>query len=161
MGWTILRPTLIYGFGRDQNVSRIAGLFKRVGFFPLFGGGRGLRQPVHAEDVARACEQACHSDAATNHSYAISGGETLSYREMVARIALAMGMKPRLLSLPRFASVGALTVLKCLPRYRHLNMAMVDRMNDDLVFDDSEARRDFAYSPRRFRLEAGDLPGAR
>jgi nucleoside-diphosphate-sugar epimerase len=33
--WTILRPTLIYGSGRDQNVSAIAAFARRTGFFPV------------------------------------------------------------------------------------------------------------------------------
>ncbi|MEQ1530588.1 MAG: NAD-dependent epimerase/dehydratase family protein, partial [Methylococcales bacterium] len=53
--WIILRPTLIYGYGRDKNITEIARFIKRFGFFPVFGKAQGLRQPVHAEDVAQAC----------------------------------------------------------------------------------------------------------
>jgi nucleoside-diphosphate-sugar epimerase len=52
VAWTILRPTLIYDEGRDGNVSRLAGLIRRFGVLPLSGEGEGLRQPVHAEDLA-------------------------------------------------------------------------------------------------------------
>ncbi|MHB1530097.1 MAG: NAD-dependent epimerase/dehydratase family protein [Acidiferrobacteraceae bacterium] len=44
--YTIPRPTLIYGSGRDGNVSAILGFIKRLGFFPIVRPGRGLRQPV-------------------------------------------------------------------------------------------------------------------
>jgi len=53
--WVILRPTLIYGYGRDMNISEIARFIQRFGFFPLIGGGAGLRQPVHSDDVIQAC----------------------------------------------------------------------------------------------------------
>ena len=52
VAWTLLRPTLIYLEGRDQNVTRLAGLSRRFGALPLAGDGSGLRQPVHAEDLA-------------------------------------------------------------------------------------------------------------
>ena len=56
--WVILRPTLIYGYGQDKNVSEIARFVRRFGFFPLIGKAQGLRQPVHADDVAEACKAA-------------------------------------------------------------------------------------------------------
>ncbi len=87
--WVILRPTLIYGHGRDKNINEIARFIHRFGFFPLLGKANGLRQPVHVEDVAKACIAALKSPAATNLAYNISGGETLSYREMVSRVFAA------------------------------------------------------------------------
>ena len=53
--WTLFRPTLIYGAGRDQNVTSIKRFVGRYGFFPIAGKGSGLRQPVHAADLAQAC----------------------------------------------------------------------------------------------------------
>jgi hypothetical protein len=37
VGWTILRPTVIYAEGRDGNVSRLARLSRRFGVLPLMG----------------------------------------------------------------------------------------------------------------------------
>ena len=52
---TILRPTLIYDGSVDRNITTIAGFIRRFGFFPILGEARGLRQPVHVDDVAAAC----------------------------------------------------------------------------------------------------------
>src|SRR5882757_8404152 len=52
VGWTIMRPTLIYAEGRDINITPLSRLIRRFGFMPLVGGAPGLRQPVHAEDLA-------------------------------------------------------------------------------------------------------------
>ena len=52
VGWTILRPTLIYAEGRDTNITPLSHLIRRFGFMPLVGSAEGLRQPVHAEDLA-------------------------------------------------------------------------------------------------------------
>jgi len=79
--FTILRPTLVYGLGRDKNVSTIASFIRRFSFFPVLGTARGLRQPVHAEDVALCCVAALTSGAAGNKSYNVSGKDTISYRE--------------------------------------------------------------------------------
>jgi len=148
--WTVFRPTLIYGCGVDRNVTFIANFIRSYGFFPLIGGGQGLRQPVHADDLASACLSALDNPATFNRAYELSGGETVSYREMVTRIFASMGKTPRFLhvSLPVFQA--AMKVMSWLPRYRHLSAEMARRMNQDLCFDHGEARRDFGYAPRGF-----------
>ena len=156
--WVILRPTLIYGLGRDKNVSEVARLIRRWGFFPLLGTAAGLRQPVHAEDVAQACVAALSAGAAEGRAYALSGGETLTYREMVTRIFSALGKPPRLVTVPLCLFRFALTALRRLPRYRHWSAAMAQRMSEDLVFDHAPARRDLGFTPRVFALPEDDLP---
>lgn len=157
--WVILRPTLIYGLGQDKNISEIARFIHRFGFFPVLGPAQGLRQPMHAEDVASACFSALQAPGAANRAYNISGGETLTYRAMVERVFAALGHRPRLLAVPLWSFRLAVSVLRCLPRYRQWSAAMAERMNRDLVFDHTEAARDIGFKPRCFALAAEDLPG--
>lgn len=154
--WVILRPTLIYGRGRDKNLSEIARLIRRFGFFPLVGQGLGQRQPVHVSDVAAACASGL-SAPVSNRDYNLSGAETLSYREMVNRVFTAMGRRPRLLVLPLAIFKMALLGLRLLPRYRLWTAAMADRMNHDLVFDHADAARDLGFKPRPFRLTKAEV----
>jgi nucleoside-diphosphate-sugar epimerase len=156
--WTILRPTLTYGLGRDRNISVITRFIRRFAFFPLLGAARGLRQPVHAHDVALSCLAALNAEKAFNRSYNISGGETLPYREMVGRVFLALGRKPRFVILPIWIFRLAVMFLRLLPRFRHWSPAMAERMNTDLVFDHSEASSDLGFTPRPFHLTRKDLP---
>ena len=79
---TIFRPTMIYDGSHDRNVTAIAAFIRRYRFFPVVGAAAGLRQPVHADDVVAACETALARDGETD-AYELSGGEILSYREMV------------------------------------------------------------------------------
>ena len=153
----ILRPTLIYGIGRDKNISEIARFIRRFGFFPVLGEAKGLRQPIHAEDVAAACVSALQAPDAANRAYNISGGETLSYREMVIRVFDALGRRPRLLTVPLWAFRLAVTTLRRLPRYRQWSAAMAERMNRDLVFDHTEAARVIGFKPRQFSVSPEDV----
>lgn len=148
--WTILRPTLIYGAGLDKNVSMIANLIRRLGVFPIIGEGRGLRQPVHAEDLACAVLGVLASPQTQQCIYAVSGGETLSYRQMVARIFVALGKPCRIITIPSPLFAAALAVARMLPRFRHLHMQMAYRMNQDLCFDHRDAQADFGFAPRKF-----------
>lgn len=149
VAWTVLRPTLIYQEGRDANITRLANLIAKWGFIPLVGPGNGLRQPVHAQDVAIGAVAAAASPEAVNRTYAIPGGETLSYCEMVGRIFDGMQRSRRIVHLPpvlwpalfAFAS-------RWLP---NANVAMGLRMSTDMVFDGAIAHRDFGWNPRGFR----------
>lgn len=156
--WIILRPTMIYGLGQDKNISEIARLIHRWGVFPLLGKGKGLRQPVHAEDVAGACYKALMLPEVKNGAYNLSGGEGLPYKEMVRRIFMAMNKKPRFIHLPHLVFLLVATLLHVIPRFRHVTVSMADRMNSDLIFDHSDAKAAFGFSPRSFNISAKDLP---
>jgi nucleoside-diphosphate-sugar epimerase len=155
--WIILRPTLIYGLGVDKNISEIARLIRKLNFFPLLGNANGLRQPVHVLDLAQACVSAL-SSSPPNRAYNLSGAERLSYREMVERIFKALGRTPHLLTVPLPFFRMAIALVRCLPRYRKWTTAMAERMNRDMVFDHSEAKKDLGFSPRQFVLTPADLP---
>lgn len=156
--WVILRPTLIYGLGRDKNIAEIIQFIHRFGFFPLLGKAMGLRQPIHAEDVAVASLAALKSTVAVNHAYNISGGETLPYREMVSRMFDVLRRRPRFVMIPMVIFKLAVACLRILPRYKHWSSAMAERMNHDLVFDHSDAARDLGFSPRPFQLTPEEMP---
>ena len=157
VAWVILRPTLIYGLGRDKNISSIAALIRRCGFFPLLGKAQGLRQPIHAGYVATACLQALSHSGVVNQAYNISGSETLTYKEMVRRVFAAMGREPRFLRVPSVVFRLTLALLHLLPRFRGVTVGMAERMNQDLIFDHSDARRDFDFKPGPFHLRRGDV----
>lgn len=156
--WVILRPTLIYGNGRDKNVTEIVRFIRRWDFFPLLGQAKGLRQPVHTADVAAACVAALTGPTAVNRTYTLSGGETLPYREMVSRIFATLGKPPHLVTIHRWMFQVAVVLVRRLPRYKHWTVEMAERMNRDLVFDHADAARDLGFSPRPFRLSPTDLP---
>ncbi len=155
--WVVLRPTLIYGRGRDKNIAEIARFAGRFRFFPLLDKAMGLRQPIHAENVAAACMAALLVPVAANRAYNISGRETLPYREMVRRVFAAMRRRPRLVTIPLVIFRMAVACLRVLPRYRHWSVAMAERMKRDLVFDHADAARDLRFSPRPFWLAPEDV----
>ncbi|MBP6057756.1 MAG: NAD(P)-dependent oxidoreductase [Nitrosomonas sp.] len=156
--WIILRSTLIYGYGRDKNITEIAQFIRRFGFFPVFGSAHGLRQPIHVEDVASACFYALSTLNLTDRPYNLTGGETLPYREMVKRVFEALDRKSRLLTVPLWFFRMTTWGLRWLPRYQHWTAAMAERMNQDLIFDSSDTKRDLNFSPRSFKLTTADLP---
>lgn len=151
IAWTIFRPTLIYGgAGGDRNVADIARLIRKLGFFPQFGQASGRRQPVHARDLAMACVQSLAAPASYNKAYDLSGGEILAYADMVRRIFETLGRRPVFIRIPIAAFRLAVSLARLYPRFAHLTPDMALRMQSDLVFDHSDATRDFGYSPGKF-----------
>ena len=150
VGWTILRPTLIYAEGRDTNITPLSRLIRRFGFMPLVGGGPGLRQPVHAEDLAIGALAAASSRAAINKIYSLPGGETLSYREMIGRIFDGLQLPRRTIFVPSFLWRAGFILAK--PLFPGANVAMGIRMTKDMTFDATPAIQDFGWHPRNFKL---------
>jgi len=156
--WLVFRPTLVYGLGRDKNISEMARFIRRFGFFPLFAGGRGLRQPIHASDVAKVCAAAVGNEPASNRAYDISGADTLTYRDMIVEVFRGLGRRPRLVPVPLWSARLVVPLVRLHPGYRHWSAAMLERMSRDQVFDHEDASRDLAFAPRPFVLGSTDLP---
>jgi nucleoside-diphosphate-sugar epimerase len=151
---TLLRPTLVYGAGRDRTLTRIAGFAKRWHCCVLPRGANGMRQPVHADDLATAALQACQAPQSHGKAYALPGGETLPYRDMVARVLRALRPKPLLLEVPDAFFVATLQAARLLGVGSTPGDAAVARLRRDLVFDVDPAARDFGYVARAFHPSA-------
>ncbi|MBB6063565.1 SDR family oxidoreductase [Pseudoxanthomonas broegbernensis] len=151
---TLLRPTLVYGAGGDRSLSRVAALARRHGFFVLPHDARGLRQPVHVDDLADAALAALERLAVDVRAYDLPGGEALAYREMVARVLASLRPPVRLWVLPG-ALFGLAAALARRLGAHDAGAAVLARMREDLAFDAAPARRDLGYAPRGFRPEAG------
>jgi nucleoside-diphosphate-sugar epimerase len=146
----IFRPTLIYGCGLDTNISRLAGWISRFGFMPVNGAAQGLRQPVHADDLAKVSLAALLSKADMPDVLYLPGGEILSYSQMVSKIFVALGKPVRLLRLPQWLFVLLVKAANILKTTGEANSEMVRRQRLDLVFDDRQARQLLGYDPRPF-----------
>ena len=144
---TIFRPTLIYGGGRDRSLAPLARFARRWRVLPIPRGADGLRQPVHAADLADACITARDVAATFGQTYALGGGERLRFEVLLARIAagppriaLAVPVPLALLraGLP-FAGSGSA-----------IGAGALARLRVPLVADNMPAARDFGYAPRAF-----------
>lgn len=145
-GWTVLRPTLVYGAGMDKSLTPIARRASRLRLFPI-PAGRGLRQPVHADDIAQAVFAALDCPASTGRILPIGGGERLSVQDMFARVRRSLPGTTLPLPLPAWLlQLGR----HLMPRWR----GPLNRLDADLVADNSELQRLLGVRPRPFRPEA-------
>lgn len=144
--WTVLRPTLIYGAGMDKSLTPMARRAMRLRLFPL-PSGRGLRQPVHADDIAQAVLAALDCPASVGRILPIGGGERLTAGEMFARVQRSLPCATLPLPLPAWLlRLGRHGV----PRLR----GPLHRLDADLIADNGELQRLLGINPRPFRPEA-------
>jgi len=150
-GLHILRPTLVYGCGLDKNLTRAAGLIRRFGFMPVAGQAGGLRQPVHAEDIANLIVKLLPGDITGRHTWLLAGGSRLSYAEMMQAVFTALEKPVRLLRMPLWSLRLASHILP------GINPQMINRQNQDLCIDDAVARLRLNWNPRPFNLVDSNL----
>jgi len=149
---TIFRPSMVYGRALDHNIMQIAAFIQRFKVAIIAGQGVGKRQPVYCDDLVAALLFAQTNPRTYGKVYELAGAESLSYRLMLTRIFEALGIRPRIISLP-------LSVVRCGLRVAGLvsnfgyTPEMADRMNQSLVYDYSEATKDFGFMPREFFLD--------
>ncbi len=151
----LLRPTMIYDGCSDGNITTILAFVRRFGWFPVCGPACGLRQPVHADDVASACLAAL-DHRAPRATYTLSGGEVLPFHDLIERTCRAHGLKPRLIHLPRVAWQFAACVGRMLGFTHGATTGTAARMNEDLSWDHGDASRDLGFRPRPFVLRSAD-----
>ncbi len=152
--WTLLRPTLIYGAGLDRSLTPLARLGARWHVFPDLAGASGLRQPVHAEDLATVCRLAVGSDAAIGRSFDLGGGERLTFAKMLDRVRHSLTTWTLPVPVPLVALRFGLGMAKRSSRWPGFGPGIVDRLDRDLLADDEPARGLLGWSPRTFRPDA-------
>ena len=107
ISYAIIRPHGIFGVGDTSIMPRLLRVSNSIGI-PLFRGGSNLIDIVCAENVAYALWLCANS--LENGVYNITNGEVISYKELVSRVFLAMGINPRYLHL-NFNAIYALTTV--------------------------------------------------
>ncbi len=146
---TIFRPTLIYGAGLDRSLTPLARFASRWHVLPIPLAATGLRQPVHAEDLADACIAVLDRPLSFGRIYPLGGGERLSFRAVCRRIGAGLPKNVLPLPLPSWLLRVAL-LLRGNAKFGAVSATAIMRLRHDLVADNAAAAHDFGYAPRSF-----------
>ena len=98
ISYAILRPTVLFGGGRNVLVNNIAWMLRHMPVFGYFGWGNYPIQPVHVRDVARmAIELGASNEDVTRDAV---GPETFRYKDYIKLIARSMGVRRIIMPVP-------------------------------------------------------------
>lgn len=149
---TVVRPTMIYGSRLDVNMHKLVEYLQKHRFFPLFGSGRNLMQPVHARDLGNAYyDIIVHRDLTINKEYNLSGAKPMAYLDIIKTVSRLLGRKNLIVRFPIWFSVMAAYVYNAIFGNKALiNVEQVLRMQEDKDFSYEDAARDFGYRPMTF-----------
>ncbi len=114
IGFTILRPSLVYG-PEDKVVNGFARLLKFAPVFAVPGTGRQKVQPVLVDDVA-ACVALALAGRRRNGTFDIGGPDLLTFDELIRLIMEITGRRRPIVHIPEalMRAVGA--IAERLPR---------------------------------------------
>ena len=96
----ILRPTMIYGYPGDGNLSKLMAAMRRAPFMPMPGRGAALQQPIFFRDLAAIAAETLFDPAARGSVRACAGPEAATMRALYEAAAAAAGTGARPLGLP-------------------------------------------------------------
>ena len=121
LDWTIFQPSVIFGDprGRMEFASQLArDVIDSPLPAPLFfngllptGAGQFKLSPVHVENVAQAFVTSLENDVSRGRVYRLGGAESLTWQEILTRIASAAGKRKLMLPVPACGVTLAASVL--------------------------------------------------
>ncbi len=143
---TILRPTLIWGAGMDHSLTPFARNALRRGFAIVPSGAIGLRQPVHADDLAALCIALTQRNDPLPGVFEAGGGERLPLRDMLARTARSVDARAIRVPAPgvMLASVARIA------GWFGVDAAALSRARQDQCTVDDAVWRNCGIAPRPF-----------
>lgn len=162
LDYTILRPSMMYGSSRDNNISRLIELVRRHRIIPLVGGGGNLVQPVFVLDVVEALLKTLERPEAIGSAYTLAGPEAMSYRHMIETIARVLQRKVFFVPVPLVAALLMARFYETFSRRPAFTSEQVRRMAEDRSFDINKARCELGFNPVPFeegvrRQVAGEI----
>jgi len=152
METAIIRPGNIYGPGDTTTFYPIFDAMMK-GIMGYTGRGDRLTCPVYVEDVVQAVVKAYEEEGSGGEIFNITGGEEVTWKDILEHAACLLGVKPPVLRLPVFParllallleSVYFVLRIKSAPpitRYR------VDTVSNDYHFDIGKAKEVLGFTP--------------
>ena len=144
ISYAIVRPTVLFGGGRNVLVNNIAWMLRYIPVFGLFGWGNYPIQPVHVRDVASiAINLGAGDDDITRDA---TGPETYNYRDFIKLIARSMGVRRLLFPMPAIVAWMAGRVMGLFLRDMVITRGEIRGLMQGLVASEEEPLGKISFS---------------
>ena len=162
--WTILQPSVIFGPG-DSFLNRFASLLRIVPLaFPL-AMPEARFAPVHVTDVVAAIARVVKDPGTAGRTFQLCGPDIFTLRELVAMTAATLGLRRKVIGLPRPISRLQAAIMDFVPGKPFSTDNFRSLLTDSV--GSSDGLRQLGISPRSLRPDLADtlggagLPGIR
>ena len=146
----ILRPTLIYGSSRDQNVNKVIKFIKKYKFFLSLSGDLGSIQPVYYKDIIIAMINSVYKEDISG-IFNITGKDCLDYNDFYSIIFKSLKIKRRLIKVPFKLSMFISYILEYFfGKQFIINNERIRRLKEKKCFSNKAAIDKKLYIPTGF-----------
>jgi nucleoside-diphosphate-sugar epimerase len=149
----ILRPRAVFGAGDRAIVPRLIAVAER-GFFPLPSGGSAWTDVTYIDNVVRAVTAALQAPPHLGgRAFNITNDEPIQIRDLLTRLFGALGLRTRLLPIPRAALLALARCSESLCRHGgrdaepRITLYGAGLLSYSQTLSIAAARRDLGYAP--------------
>jgi nucleoside-diphosphate-sugar epimerase len=157
--WAVVRPCAPYGPrlarhkpAHKESFHTLAELVRKSPLVPVIGNGRYLRQPIHVDDLSAAMLSLLERGL-PGAAFDAGGRDAISFRDIVATCAQYLGVRRRVLPMPKRALIKALSLSP------DFEADLLDTADTDDVADPRALAEFTGRMPRSFRAGVADLYG--
>jgi NADH dehydrogenase len=145
--WTLVRPTLVYDRDGGLEFKLYVDFVKRYPVVPLVAGGRSRKRPVHVDDLLSGLLAMAGNPVTFGKTYNLSGGETVTLRELAELMLERQGLRKPMLTVPTSLCRIAARAWGVLNRRTLLMEHTLAGLTQDADLDHSAATQDLDYHP--------------
>lgn len=145
---TVLLPSVVYGESLEGIFGTLHKAVTRLPVVPVLGDGRWVSAPVYVGDVAGAVVACLTTPASVGRDYDIGGPESLTFDDLLTRIAVQSGAgHRRAVHVPFVVALAAAKALSTISRRPLITVSNVLGSNQNTAIDIVPARRDLGFFP--------------
>jgi len=143
--YTILRPTLMFGWFDPKHFGWLSRFMERVPVFPVPADGKFVRQPLYNRDFCRVI-QFCIENQPVGKSYDIVGAEDIEYIEVIRLIKKIKGLKTRILCIPYGLFYGLLWIYAVFDKHPPFTCSQLKALTIGDYFQGVDTQKEFGIT---------------
>lgn len=144
---TIIRPTLVYGFGGRGLFAKMKEYIETLPIVPIIGDGNVRLSPTHVEDVSFAILQALKKNKSIGKDYDLTGAEYLTFNRFVEEIMSALTIKKKLFHIPFNITFFMMKMLSLVLKNPPITIDNLLGYKQEIISHSNLAKRDLGYKP--------------
>ena len=153
LGWTVLRPSVIFG-AEDEFTNALGRLIRITPLvLPLPGYGSALFQPIAVDDVAAVVAKCLADDSTRRNCFALGGSTQLTLKQVAERILTAMHATRRVIGLPTAVVRPFVAAMWHLVPRPPVTTELLDLLALDNTVPDNAVMTTFQLTPAPFAPE--------